>query len=205
LARQHNRVEQNVDASAHAELLALRQAARRTGNWRLNNGGSKNQRRRQGDNNNNNNNGSKKATTGAMTAAATTTTLYSTLEPCVMCCAAAQAFRVDRIVYGARDVRLGAIESHISLLQIPHPYHRIREVMGGGDGQQDCRLNYYANESQALLQQFFRTRRQERQEARQKTKEDDNSFSTRGRRRRYTKMFSWRSWLVDMIKHRRRQ
>jgi tRNA(adenine34) deaminase len=35
LSLQHNRVESHRDASAHAELLALRQASRLLGNWRL--------------------------------------------------------------------------------------------------------------------------------------------------------------------------
>ena len=34
--------------------------------------------------------------------------LFSTLEPCTMCLSAALAFRVDRVVYGARDYKLGA-------------------------------------------------------------------------------------------------
>ena len=36
LARAHNRREGTRDASAHAELLALREAAARLGDWRLN-------------------------------------------------------------------------------------------------------------------------------------------------------------------------
>ncbi len=35
LGRGHNRTEQRQDATQHAELLALRQAARRLGTWRL--------------------------------------------------------------------------------------------------------------------------------------------------------------------------
>jgi len=35
VARAYNEVETKLDASAHAELQALREAARRVGNWRL--------------------------------------------------------------------------------------------------------------------------------------------------------------------------
>jgi tRNA(adenine34) deaminase len=109
-----NLVETTNDASAHAELLALRKAAKRTKNWRLLN-----------------------------------TTLYTSLEPCPMCLAAAQAFRVSSIVYGAPDLRLGAIETHIKLLEVEHPYHTIGEVVPG----------VLAEESAAMLKSFFRSRR----------------------------------------------
>jgi tRNA(adenine34) deaminase len=36
IGRGHNQRESRHDPSAHAELLAIRQASRRTGNWRLN-------------------------------------------------------------------------------------------------------------------------------------------------------------------------
>jgi tRNA(adenine34) deaminase len=35
MARRHNQREQNADPTAHAEILALRDAARRAGSWRL--------------------------------------------------------------------------------------------------------------------------------------------------------------------------
>jgi tRNA(adenine34) deaminase len=114
LSQAYNLVETKHDASAHAEMLALRQAANRVKNWRLAN-----------------------------------TTLYTTLEPCPMCLAAAQAFRVSSIVYGAPDLRLGAIETHIRLLDVVHPFHTIDEVVPGVLG----------NESSFLLKNFFRERR----------------------------------------------
>jgi tRNA(adenine34) deaminase len=101
-----NAVEETHDASAHAELLALRAAAtnQQPPNWRLS---------------------SPSHTT-------TTTTLYSTLEPCPMCLTAAQAFRIQHIVYGARDDRLGAVETHMRLLQdYQHPFHNITYVTPG--------------------------------------------------------------------------
>jgi tRNA(adenine34) deaminase len=115
LSQACNLVETKQDASAHAELLALRQAAKRIKNWRLFN-----------------------------------TTLYSTLEPCPMCLAAIQAFRVSSVVYGAPDLRLGAIETHIRLLDFPHPFHTIDSVVPG----------IQQNTSAELLRDFFRQRRQ---------------------------------------------
>ena len=115
VSQAHNLVEQRKDASAHAELLALRQAAKRLGNWRL-----------------------------------TNCTLYSTLEPCPLCASASLQFRIDRIVYGAPDHRLGAVVSHMRLLQDHvHPYHNVSDVTAG----------VYANQSATLLRDFFRARR----------------------------------------------
>lgn len=116
LAAGSNQVEEKRDATAHAEILAMRKAAINNGDasWRLLN-----------------------------------TTLYTTVEPCVMCLAAAQAFRVNRIVYGAPDLRLGAIDTHINLLEHPHPFHNISEVVRG----------VYQKESADLLRDFFRKQR----------------------------------------------
>jgi tRNA(adenine34) deaminase len=117
LSGAHNLVETQYDASSHAELLALRQAAKKVKNWRLVN-----------------------------------TTLYTTLEPCPMCLSAAQAFRVSSIVYGAPDLRLGAIQTHIRLLDIRHPMHSIGEVIPG----------ILENESATMMRSFFRQRRQKK-------------------------------------------
>lgn len=44
------------------------------------------------------------------------TTLYTTLEPCAMCLSALQLARVSLVVYGAKDIRLGAIESWVIIV-----------------------------------------------------------------------------------------
>ncbi|KAL3896918.1 MAG: hypothetical protein SGARI_007045, partial [Bacillariaceae sp.] len=94
LSQAGNSMERKQDASAHAEILAMRQAAKKLGNWRLLN-----------------------------------TTLYSTVEPCPMCLSAAQAFRIKEIVYGAPDLRLGAIETYMKMLDdYQHPIHVIDQV-----------------------------------------------------------------------------
>lgn len=115
LSSAHNLVETDFDATSHAELLAMRQAARKQKNWRLLN-----------------------------------CTLYTTLEPCPMCLSAAQAFRISTIVYGAPDLRVGAIESYLRLLDINHPTHNIDGVVSG----------VLRNESATLMRNFFRERRQ---------------------------------------------
>ena len=45
-------------------------------------------------------------------------TLYSTLEPCPMCAGAILNARVSRVVYGAKDKRLGACGSACRLLDV---------------------------------------------------------------------------------------
>lgn len=123
LSAAHNRVEADVDASAHAELLALRGGARSLGNWRYPRGSR----------------------------------IYSTLEPCPMCLASIQAFRIDHVVYGAPDYRLGAIETHMDLMSVArHPYHEVKSVTGGVRG----------DECGDTLVHFFRQRRQEKMEVR---------------------------------------
>lgn len=121
LSRAHNLVEARNDAIAHAEVLSMRQASNRLGNWRLYN-----------------------------------CTLYCTIEPCPVCCASAQAFRVQRIVYGAPDVRLGAICTHMRLLEdYVHPYHNInvsKQVTGG----------VLEDECATILRTFFRQLRQKK-------------------------------------------
>ncbi|MBM3267081.1 MAG: nucleoside deaminase [Candidatus Sericytochromatia bacterium] len=75
-------------------------------------------------------------------------TLYVTLEPCPMCAAAAVQARVDRIVFGAQDPRLGACGSVWSLAQAPEWHHRV-EIVGGVREQ----------EAAELLREFFAGRR----------------------------------------------
>ena len=38
-------------------------------------------------------------------------TVYTTLEPCAMCAGALVAARVERLVFGARDLRFGGVRS----------------------------------------------------------------------------------------------
>lgn len=113
VGRGHNRREERSDPTAHAELLAISEAARANGDWRL-----------EGH------------------------TLYVTLEPCVMCSGAAVWSRLDKVVYGAADLKAGGTWS---LYNIPG----------------DTRLNHQceieagllADEASVLLTDFFKERR----------------------------------------------
>jgi len=113
VARRHNEREQLGDPTAHAELLAVRDAADRLGSWRLD---------------------------GA--------TIVVTLEPCPMCAGALQQARVDRVVYGAVDMKAGALGSLYNLGSDPRLNHELEVVTG-----------IRADECAALLSDFFAERR----------------------------------------------
>lgn len=101
------------DPCAHAEVVALRQAAKAINNYRLLN-----------------------------------STLYVTLEPCAMCVGASVHARIERLVFGAKDPKAGAVCSVLQLLDSPHFNHRIKwdsDVMAEPCGD--------------LLRKFFQVRR----------------------------------------------
>jgi tRNA(adenine34) deaminase len=78
----------------------------------------------------------------------TDTTVYSTIEPCAMCAGALVNARVKRLVYGARDERFGAVETHFGICDSSSLNHRI-EIESG----------VLADECRALMQEFFRAKR----------------------------------------------
>lgn len=75
-------------------------------------------------------------------------TLYVTLEPCTMCIGAMLLARISRLVFGAADPKAGACGSIFTIPEEPRLNHRV-EVTGG----------LLAEDSQALLQSFFRALR----------------------------------------------
>lgn len=105
--------ERDGDPTGHAEMVALREASRAVGEWRL---------------------------SGC--------TLVVTLEPCTMCAGALVLARVDRVVFGAYDDKAGAVGSLWDVVRDRRLNHR-PEVIGG----------VLAEESTALLDEFFRTQR----------------------------------------------
>ena len=113
VARRHNERERLGDPTAHAELLALRDAAAAIGSSRLD---------------------------GA--------TLVSTLEPCPMCAGAALMARIERVVFGADDMKAGAMGSLYNLGADPRLNHEI-----------DVRPRVRAIECAELLTTFFASRR----------------------------------------------
>ena len=74
-------------------------------------------------------------------------TLYVTLEPCPMCAGAAINARLDRVVFGARDLRFGACGSAVNLYEVP--FNHIPELEGP-IMQEECA---------AILTDFFKARR----------------------------------------------
>ena len=77
-------------------------------------------------------------------------TLYATVEPCPLCWGAALLARVDRVVYGARDPKAGALGSVVDLSTASGFNHRIAVTPG-----------VLEDESAQLLRDFFRLRREE--------------------------------------------
>jgi tRNA(adenine34) deaminase len=75
-------------------------------------------------------------------------TLYVTIEPCAMCAGAIIQARVTRVVYGADDLKGGAVRSCFQVLSHQKLNHRV-EITAG----------LLAEESAAILQQFFSSRR----------------------------------------------
>src|SRR5256712_2016390 len=110
VARAHNRREVWQDPTAHAELIAIREAAARLRAWRLVGG-----------------------------------TLYVTMWPGPLCIGAAVLARVERVVFGVRDLKGGACGSGPHIPEERRLDHRI-DVVGG----------VLEEESRALLQEFFK-------------------------------------------------
>jgi len=113
LARDHNRCISRNDPTAHAEILVIRQAAKKVKNYRLNG-----------------------------------VTMIVTIEPCPMCMGAIMNARLDTLVFGAFDPKLGAAGSIYNLPDDEKLNHRIKvipRIM-----EQECR---------DLMQDFFQERR----------------------------------------------
>jgi tRNA(adenine34) deaminase len=109
----HNQPIGLIDPTAHAEILAIRQAAEQVGNYRL-----------------------------------TDATMYVTIEPCAMCAGAMVNSRIKRLVYGATEIRAGAIDSVFQICTSSSLNHQV-EVTSG----------VRAEECRKLMQAFFRQRR----------------------------------------------
>ena len=114
VGRGFNQPISSGDPTAHAEIVAIREAARAVGNYRL---------------------------TGA--------TLCVTIEPCLMCVGACVHARIGTVVFGAAEPRTGALVSTVRGAELPGHNHRVDVV--GGVREEECR---------ALMQAFFRVRRQ---------------------------------------------
>ncbi|MGE5380601.1 MAG: tRNA adenosine(34) deaminase TadA [Methylocystaceae bacterium] len=76
-------------------------------------------------------------------------TLYTTLEPCPMCAGAMLLARIDRLVYGASDPKMGCAGSVCDLLNEDRFNHRVEVTVGVRE--EVCR---------SLLTEFFSAKRQ---------------------------------------------
>ncbi|HHX73913.1 MAG TPA: nucleoside deaminase [Firmicutes bacterium] len=76
------------------------------------------------------------------------TTLYVTIEPCPMCAGALVQARVSRLVYGAADVKGGAVESLYRITTDDRLNHRLAVTAG-----------ILAGEAGDLMRRFFQARR----------------------------------------------
>lgn len=113
IGRAHNMRETLRDPTAHAEIIAITQAAEALDAWRLE---------------------------GAV--------VYVTLEPCSMCAGALVLARVSRLVYGAADPKTGACGTLYNIVRDERLNHCV-----------DVTAGVLADESRALLQEFFKERR----------------------------------------------
>ncbi len=109
IGRGYNQREKHNDPTAHAEILAIRQAASYLGSWRL-----------------------------------TDCEIYVTLEPCPMCAGAIVNSRIQTIVYGAYDLKSGAVNSLYNILSDKRLNHQVE--IYSGICEELC---------QALLKEFF--------------------------------------------------
>ncbi len=75
-------------------------------------------------------------------------TLYVTLEPCVMCVGALVNARVERVVFGAREPKTGAVLSAFDLLMSDKHNHRVAITEG-----------VLAEDCAAMISGFFSERR----------------------------------------------
>ena len=113
IGRGFNQPIRSCDATAHAEIVAIRRASQFRNNYRL-----------------------------------PGTTLYVTIEPCTMCLGAMIHARVDRLVFGAKEPRAGAVMSRGSFIDEGHFNHQLSIVDG-----------VLAEECSSLMRSFFRNRR----------------------------------------------
>lgn len=112
IARAFNTRESTKCATHHAEILAIEEACRTLGGWRL-----------------------------------PETTMYVTMEPCAMCAGAIVNARIPRVVYGAPDLRFGALGSKLDLAAI------------GLNHTPDVRGGVLGDEAKDMLSSYFRAKR----------------------------------------------
>jgi len=125
LARAHNRTRRDCDPTAHAELLALREAAAGPG-------------RVQGP--------EEPRSTGRLEGC----TVYTTVEPCFMCSGALVLARVARLVFGTRDPKFGGTRSLGQVLEHPGLNHVVQVDEGlAADAASALMREFFQNKRRA--------------------------------------------------------
>lgn len=109
-----NKTEKTKDPTAHAEILAIKEAAKSLGTWRLED-----------------------------------CDLYVTLEPCPMCAGAIINSRINRVFFGAYDLKGGAASNESVTNLFSLPFNHTPETYGG-ICEEECRN---------LLTSFFKKQR----------------------------------------------
>ena len=119
VGRGWNRRETGKSALYHAEIMAIEEACKTLGGWRL-----------------------------------WQCRLYVTLEPCPMCAGAIINARIPKVIYGAKDLKAGSLQSIVNLFELPYNHHP--EVVSG----------VLEEECSGILKAFFKELRLRKQEKR---------------------------------------
>ena len=109
IARAHNLRESSQDPTSHAEILAIRKAAKKLKSWRM-----------------------------------PEIKIYVTIEPCSMCAGAILWSRAKEVIYGAKDIKGGALGSSYDLFSVPNINHH--PLVKGGVLEKECSdliINYF--------------------------------------------------------------
>ncbi|MDD3906233.1 MAG: tRNA adenosine(34) deaminase TadA [Candidatus Omnitrophica bacterium] len=112
IAKAHNQIKLLKDPTAHAEMIAITQAASYLGSERL-----------------------------------PGTTLYVTIEPCMMCAGAMVLARLDRVCFGAADLKTGAFGSVFDITK-----KKLNHTISVSKGVLD-------EECASIMQEFFKNKR----------------------------------------------
>ena len=113
LSQTHNLKESVNDPCGHAEILAIKEACEKKGNWRLND-----------------------------------CTIFVTLEPCTMCLSSLVQARIGKVVFGAYDLKAGALSLNYNFYKDKRLNHNF-DIIGG----------FKHFDTSQILSRFFREKR----------------------------------------------
>lgn len=105
----YNKRETDKLSTAHAEIIAIENASKYLGGWRL-----------------------------------IDCELYVTLEPCPMCAGAIINSRIERVIFGAKDLKAGSCGSVVNLFELPYNH------------KPELTCSVMAQECSEVLSDFFR-------------------------------------------------